>query len=232
MYLLDLYAVLPPNSAIILAVYEAAMNRYDYWVNEEIRMNLKHKILLVVMASLLGFAGLATAGKQGISFYAGLGATAIAPDSNVTSEFDPALGGNIFLGIEEDGWFLEYIGLATAKGGTNNAAIEYSVQGGFGSLGYRTLETKSGLYFLLSVGAATSDVTITQTALPDTTAAYSGNGVTVGIGMRLDKTERLELDYSMLRLSLDKNEVGASDFDAHMVTLRYIWGGNPYNPKF
>ena len=50
--------------------------------------------------------------------------------------------------------------------------------------------------------------------------------------MRLDKTERLELDYSMLRLSLDTNEVGASDFDAHMVTLRYIWGGNPYNPKF
>ena len=83
MYLLDLYAVLPPNSAIILAVYEAAMNRYDYWVNEEIRMNLKHKILLVVMASLLGFAGLATAGKQGISFYGGLGATAIAPQCRI-----------------------------------------------------------------------------------------------------------------------------------------------------
>jgi hypothetical protein len=193
-------------------------------------MNLKNKILLVVMAGLLGFAGMATAGKQGISFYGGLGLTAVQPNSINGFEYDPAAGGNAFLGIEEDGWFLEYVGLSTLETGTNDPAIEYSVQGGVGSLGYRTLETRSGLYFLLSVGVANLDATVITTGLPDVTGNFSGNAVSLGMGMRLDKTERIELDYSFMRLTED--EVPDSDFDAHMLTLRYIWGGNPYDPRF
>lgn len=193
-------------------------------------MNLKNKILLVIMAGLLGFAGLATAGKQGISFYGGLGLSAVQPNSINGFEYDPAAGGNAFLGLEEDGWFLEYVGLATAKTGTNDPDIEYAVQGGVGSLGYRTLETSSGLYFLLSVGKASFDVTETEVGLPDVTGNYSGNAVSLGMGMRLDKTERVELDYSFMRLTED--DVPDSDFDAHMLTLRYIWGGNPYDPRF
>jgi len=193
-------------------------------------MNLKNKILLVIMAGLLGFAGMATAGKQGISFYGGLGLSAVQPNSINGFEYDPAAGGNAFLGLEEDGWFLEYVGLATVQTGTNDPDIEYAVQGGVGALGYRTLETQSGFYFLLSVGKASFDVTVTATGLPDATGNFSGNAISLGMGMRLDKTERIELDYSFMRLTED--DVPDSDFDAHMLTLRYIWGGNPYDPRF
>lgn len=193
-------------------------------------MNLKNKILLGVMAGLLGFAGMATAGKQGISFYGGLGLSAVLPNSVNGFEYDPAAGGNAFLGLEEDGWFLEYVGLATTQTGTNDPATEYTVQGGVGSLGYRTLEAKSGLYFLLSLGTSSFDVTETVTGQPDVTGNFSGNAISLGMGMRMDKTERIELDYSFMRLTDDQASGG--DFDAHMLTLRYIWGGNPYDPRF
>jgi hypothetical protein len=200
-------------------------------------MTLKNKFQLVAMATLLSFAGTALAGKQGINFYGGLGLSAVSPNSVDGFEYDTAAGGNAFLGVEEDGWFLEYLGLATTKTGTKdpNALItdpetEYAVRGGVGLLGYRTLETKGGLYFLLSAGIASLDTTVYQTGQPNETGSFSGNVVSIGMGMRLDKTERIELDYSFMRLTED--EVPDVDFDAHMLTLRYIWGGNPYDPRF
>jgi hypothetical protein len=222
-----LYAVLLAKSAIILS---SVVGSHTESVNEEIRMTLKNKIQLVAMAALLCVAGTAVAGKQGISFYGGLGLSAVAPKAVNGFEYDPAAGGNITLGIEEDGWFVEYIGVATVKAGTNNPNIEYAAQGGVGFFGYRTLETKGGLYFLLGVGKASFEGTETQTGLPDDIMDYSGNAVSLGMGMRLDKTERIELDYSFMRLSED--DVPDSDFDAHMLTLRYIWGGNSYDPRF
>lgn len=182
------------------------------------------------MTGLLGFSGMATAGKQGISFYGGLGLSGAAPKSVNGFEYDPAAGGNAFIGIEEDGWFIEYVGLATLRTGTNNPDIEYTVQGGVGSLGYRTLETSGGLYFLLSAGVASFDETEIEVGLPDEIYKYSGNAVSLGMGIRLDKTERIELDYTYMRLTDD--DIPDNDFDAHMVTLRYIWGGNPYDPRF
>jgi len=194
-------------------------------------MNLKNKIQLVVMATLLGFAGVATAGKQGISFYGGLGLAAAAPSGVNGFTFDPAAAGNVFIAIEEDGWSLEYGGLATMETGTNDPDIEYSFSGSIVSLGYRTLETNSGLYFLLSVGKADVDVTEAETALPDFNFGVDGTAVTLGIGMRLDKTERMELNYSFLGMSPVDAGVG-NDFDVHMLSLRYIWGGTPYDPRF
>jgi hypothetical protein len=192
-------------------------------------MNLKNKIRLVVMASLFGFAGLAFAGKQGISFYGGLGLSALQPNKDAGVEYDPAFGGNAFLGIEEDGWSLEYLGLITVDTGTNFSNTEYAVSGGVASLGYRTLETRAGLYFLLSVGAANFDVT-TSTPASEVVSKLSGNTVTIGMGMRLDKTERMELDYSLARLESDS--AAGSSSNTHMFTLRYLWGGNPYDPRF
>lgn len=193
-------------------------------------MTLKNKIQLVVVLTALGFASIAAAGKQGISFYGGLGLTAISPNSVSGLEFDPAAGGNLFLGIEEDGWFLESVGIATLKAGTNVTNEEYVVTGSVNSLGYRTLETRSGLYFLLSAGVASMDVTYSQAGFADVIRKNSGNAVTLGIGLRMDRTERLELDYSLMRLSDDS--VANSSGNVHMVNIRYIWGGNPYDPRF
>ena len=192
-------------------------------------MNLKNNILLVVMACLLSFSGLAMAGKQGISFYGGLGLLAVQPNKVNTTEYDLGAGGGVFIGIEEDGWALEYHGFATLDAATNSPNTEYAVEGGAASLGYRTLETRSGIYFLLSVGKVDGDVTTSTTGLPDTLRTYSGNIGTIGLGMRMDKTERMELDYSLIRLTSDGV---AGSFNTHMLSLRYIWGGNVYDPRF
>ena len=191
-------------------------------------MNLKNNILLVVMACLLSFSGLAMAGKQGISFYGGLGLLAVQPNKVNTTEYDPGVGGGVFIGIEEDGWALEYHGFATLDAATNSPSLEYAIEGAAASLGYRTLETRSGIYFLLSVGKVDVDVTSSTTGLPDTKGTYTGNIGTIGLGMRMDKTERMELDYSLIRLS----NSAAGSFNTHMLSLRYIWGGNVYDPRF
>ena len=194
-------------------------------------MTLKNIFQLVAMAALLSVAGTALAGKQGISFYGGLGLSAVVPSEVDGFEYDPAAAGSVFLAIEEDGWALEYTGLATLKTGTNDPDTEYSLSGGVGSLGYRTLESRSGLYFLMSIGKGSFDVTYAETGFADVVTTADGNVVTLGMGMRLDKTERFELNYSYLKLTeTDGMETGS--LNTHMVTLRFIWGGNPYDPRF
>lgn len=198
-------------------------------------MNLKNTVKrtgqLVVMAALLGFAGAASAGKQGISFYGGLGLAAAVPAEVNGFEYDPAVAGNVFLAIEEDGWALEYNAMATLQTGTSDPDTEYSLSGGVGSLGYRTLESNSGLYYLISVGKGNFDVTYAETGLADVVPTADGNVFTLGIGMRLDKTERMELSYSFLGLS-ETDGTTSSSLDIHMFSLRYIWGGTPYDPRF
>jgi hypothetical protein len=193
-------------------------------------MNLKNKFQLVVMAALLGFAGAVSAGKQGLSFYGGLGLAAVVPSEVDGFEYDPTAAGSAFLGVEEDGWSFEYTGLSTMEAGTNVAGLEYSVSGRVLSLGYRTLEKSSGLYFLFSLGRSDFDVTYASNVSEDIYTA-DGNVYTVGMGMRLDRTERIELNYSFLALD-ETDGTNSSSIDVHMVSLRYLWGGSPYTPGF
>ncbi|MBI3188468.1 MAG: hypothetical protein HYZ31_11475 [Gammaproteobacteria bacterium] len=69
-------------------------------------MTLKNKFQLVAMAALLSVAGTALAGKQGISFYGGLGLSAVLPSEVDGFEYDPAAAGSAFVAIEEDGFSL------------------------------------------------------------------------------------------------------------------------------
>lgn len=190
-------------------------------------MKTTNKFQILAMAALMGCASVASAGKQGISFYAGLGLGAAAPQQDVTIEYDPAVTGSIFLGMEEDGWALEYTGLGSVETGTSVNGLDYSLAGGITSLGYRTLESRSGMYFLLSFGVAKIDVDYSDNSETDST---EGNVYTLGMGMRMGRTERLELNYSLYASS----GVDATDDDlddTHMLTLRYIWGGTPYEPR-
>lgn len=227
MYLIDFYAVLPSKGAIIL---NSILGGHREPVNEEIRMTLKNKFQLVAMATLLSFAGTALAGKQGISFYGGLALAGVASQQKTPQEFDPAPAGGAFIGIEEDGWSLEYYGIRTLKTGTSAANVEYTGTGNITSLGYRTLETRGGLYFLLSLGIGSMDVEYT----PATTINHTdGKVYTLGVGMRLDKTERLELNYSLYSSNPVDELAGDTSIDnVHLVSLRYIWGGTPYDPRF
>lgn len=194
-------------------------------------MTLKNKFQLVAMATLLSFAGTALAGKQGISFYGGVGLSAVQPDTVNGFKYDPAAAGSAFIAIEEDGWSLEYTGLATLQTGTGVSTTEYSASGGIGSLSYRTLENRGGLYYLLGVGKGTFDVTYAVTGLPDDVLTADGNVLTLGMGLRMDKTERLEVSYSYLKLT-ETDGLASGSLNTHMISIRYIWGGTPYDPRF
>jgi len=182
---------------------------------------------VLAMAALMGCASVALAGKQGISFYGGLGLGAAAPQKDAP-EYDTTVTGNIFLGMEEDGWHIEYNGLGSTETGTSVATTEYKLSGNIVSLGYRTLESRGGIYFLLNFGRATIDVDYSDAT---TTANTEGNVYTLGMGMRMDRTERLELNYS-LYASGGVEAIDPDLGDVHMVTLRYIWGGTPYEHQW
>lgn len=192
-------------------------------------MNLKNTIRLVVMTTLLVFAGVASAGKQGISFYGGVALSGVAPQQDVP-EYDPAVAGGLFIGIEEDGWSLEYHGLRTVETATSVANVDYTGSGSIASLGYRTLETSGGMYFLFGFGLTKLDMDFSDATATNHT---EGNAYTLGMGFRLDKTERVELSYSLYSSSaVDALAGDTSIDDVHIVSLRYIWGGTPYDPRF
>ena len=165
---------------------------------------------------MLAMTGSAQAANQGINFFYGLGLTAMSSDEKAVLEYDAAAGGEVIFGMEEDGWAFEYSGFRTAEAGTNNAAIDYSTKMTQFSLAYRTLE-KGKMYYKIKVGNMTADYDYSDTtALLETEGSFVG----VGLGLRTSRDARLELEYSIY---------SSDDIDtAHMVTLRYLFGGAPY----
>lgn len=182
-------------------------------------MKLKQTLLFTASSLLILASASSQAGRQGIDFYYGLGLGAAQP-----ADVDASATGEIILGIEEDGWAIEgiaYNGLDAATEATNT---DYSLSGTELGLAYRTIE-KSNRYYKIKFSRADIDYETINTATDtSTTAETSGKSYTVGIGFRMDREARLELDYTY------HNNDDFSD-PVHFVNLRYLWGGSPYQGR-
>ena len=178
-------------------------------------MNFIKKTAFLSFVLMLTMTAGAQAANQGISFFYGVGLTAMSSDEKVP-ELDAAGGGEIIVGIEEDGWAFEISGFKTAEAGTNNAALDYTATMSQISLAYRTIE-KGNKYYKIKAGNMTADFDFTGTAGE---AETDGSFVGLGMGIRTKKDARIELEYSLY---------SSDDIDnTHMITLRYLFGGAPY----
>lgn len=182
-------------------------------------MKLKQYLLITASTLMIVMSASSQAGRQGISYYYGLGLGAAAPaNSDVTAT------GEILLGIEEDGWAFEGIAYSSMDAGTDTTNIDYNISGAELGLAYRTIE-KNDRYYKIKFGRADLDLeTINTTANTSVTTATSGKSYTLGIGFRMDREERLELDYTY------HSNDDLSD-PVHFINLRYLWGGSPYQGR-
>ena len=181
-------------------------------VRGHIRMKLKYS-LLIIFSLLLQFSANSYAGRQGISFYYGLGMGGEqSKDLDVT-----ALGEAVF-GIEEDGWLLEATGFASTEAGTSDPDANYSIQGYHFGIGYRTIE-RNDSYFKFLISRTKMDFNFTDDPIDEKT---DGTSYSLGMGWRVDRGQRLEAIYTYYD----------EDFaPVHMITVRYLWGGTPYHGK-
>ncbi|RDH81476.1 MAG: hypothetical protein DIZ80_15460 [endosymbiont of Galathealinum brachiosum] len=175
-------------------------------------MKFKQNLLLIITTFFMLMSVESQAGRQGISFYYGLGLGAVAP-----TDFDVSATGDLMFGIEEDGWALELIGYGSVEAGSNNSAVDYSVSGNHIGLAYRTIE-KDGQWYKFKVSGTDMDFDLSNTT---TDTVTSGNSYTFGWGMRMNREARLEIDYSYYKSDDLADAV-------HMATVRYFWGGSEY----
>jgi hypothetical protein len=199
-------------------------------------MNVKNLIKsLLTIAALTTFSE-AQAGNQGVSLYYGasLGAMMVEEKTDLFDP-DPAATGTVFIGLEEDGWALEYQGLRTAETATYYSDVDYEVAGSIVSLGYRTIE-KNRQYYKLTFGKADTDVDVNLRGATAVfynanalSASLDGNVYTLGWGMRLRSGERVELDYSYYdpRADADASDEIQNLSKVHILSLRYMFGGSP-----
>lgn len=179
-------------------------------------MSLKNKFQPVIFSILMVVSSLAFAGKEGVSMYYGLG---LGAASVTDSGLDPAAAAELILGIEEDGWAVEYTVFRSAETGTDISTIDYTVSGTQTVLAYRTVES-GGMYYKIKYGNADADIDFSDTTA---TVVTDGNVYGLGMGMRMGRDERLELEYNLYS-SDDMNDV-------HMLVLRYMFGGSTGNGK-
>ncbi len=182
-------------------------------------MKLKQTLLFTASSLLILASASSQAARQGIDFYYGLGIGAAAP-----ADVDASATGEIILGIEEDGWAIEGIAYNGLEAGTGVTNIDYSLSGTELGLAYRTIE-KNNRYYKIKYSRADMDFeTINTTTNASTTTESSGNSYTVGIGFRMDRETRLEVDYSY-------HNIDALSDPVHFISLRYLWGGSPYQGR-
>ncbi len=152
------------------------------------------------------------AGRQGISFYYGLGLGVVAPANS-----DIGGTGSIMFGVEEDGWALELVGYGSVEAGTDDSTVDYSISGNHIGLAYRTIENNGSWYkFKISGTDMNFDLSNTSTDLET-----NGNSYTIGWGMRTNREARLEVDYTYY----DSDDLTDP---VHMATIHYFWGGSKY----
>jgi len=178
-------------------------------------MKFKQNTLLIITTFLVFMSANSQAGRQGISFYYGLGLGVVAPaDSDIGGT------GNIMFGIEEDGWALEAIGYGSIEAGTDNPAIDYSVSGSHIGLAYRTIE-ENGTWYKFKASGTDMNFDLSSTAVETET---SGISYTIGWGIRMNREARLEIDYTYY----DSDDLTDP---VHMATFRYFWGGSDYQGR-
>ncbi len=189
-------------------------------------MKLKQSLLLIITTFLILMSANSQAGRQGISFYYGLGMGIVAPgdvSASVTG-LDPTINGNIILGFEEDGWALEATAFNALETGTDVSSVDYSSSGSSIGLAYRTIE-KKGSYYKIKVSSSKMNFDLSNNSA---TINSSGMSYAFGLGWRMDRDARLELDYNFYKSS-DTTTLKDS---VHTITARYFWGGAPYNGEF
>ena len=183
-----------------------------YW------MKLKHSLLITASTLLVLLSASSHAGRTGVNSYYGIGlGAAVLPDA------DAAPTGEIVLGITEDGWALEAIGFASTEVGTDISTVDTSVSGKDIGLSYRSVE-KNNRYYKLKVSKTDLDIetkTTSGTATATSTTATEGNSYTIGMGFRMDRETRLEVDY------VYHNNDDLTD-PVHFLMFKYLWGGAPY----
>jgi len=178
-------------------------------------MKFKQNSLLIITTFLVFMSANSQAGRQGISFYYGLGLGIVAPaDSDIGGT------GDIMFGVEEDGWALEAIGYGSIEAGTDNPAVDYSVSGTHIGLAYRTIE-ENGSWYKFKVSGSEMNFDLTNSAVESET---TGTSFTIGWGLRMNREARLEIDYTYY----DSDDLVDP---VHMATFRYFWGGSDYQGK-
>ncbi len=174
------------------------------------------QFLLYTSACLLIlFSTSSQAIERAIGFYYGLGAGAIVPGATQqTNDNDPAISGELVLGIEENGWSIEAAGFSSLEAGTDTTSIDYSVQGYNLSLGYRTIK-RNGSYYLFKIARTEMDFDFSSVF---SAAGTSGTSYSIGIGRQMDLDENLEAIYSYY----DSDDLPDP---VHMLSIRYLWEG-------
>ncbi len=198
-------------------------------------MKLKQSLPILFSLFIMLLSANSYAGRQGVNGYYGVGLGAAS-----TKNADVAGTGAVIVGIEEDGWALEAIGFASVEAGTDNSNLDYSINGVDIGLGYRTIE-KNNMYYFLKFSKTdidvkyklTNDITSTTTT---STNGTDGNSFTVGMGFRMARDARLEVNYTYYSSDSEYGEsAGSLEGDkilpdpVHMISVQYLWGGAPYH---
>ena len=185
-------------------------------------MNVNKRFLKTILAAAaLLIVGSVHAGSGGVFYYYGLGGGGVMIDE-ATGYYglDAAPTLSAFMGVEEDGWALEYQGLRTTEAGTDVTGTDWKASGSITSLSYRTME-ENGKYYKIAAGKADIDIDLI-TNVVTSSGNVEGNVYTLGWGMRLRQNSRLEVDYSYY--DPDSNDAPFINV-VHMLSLRYMWGG-------
>jgi len=188
-------------------------------------MKLKHSLLLTASTLFIFLSANSHAGREGVNAYYGLGLGAAAPQSidilgYFDLDFDPTANMEIILGIEEDGWALEAIASRSIDAGTNLSVLDYNLQTLDLGIGYRTIE-KNNRYYKFKYSKTDVDIQLDASGTT-ATAETEGNSLSFGMGFRMDREERMEVDITY-------HDNDATKEPIYFVNLRYIWGGAPYH---
>lgn len=177
-------------------------------------MKLKKNLLAITTIFMLAISANSQAGRQGVNVYYGLGAGALA-----IKDYDIAPTGHIMLGLEEDGWGFEGFLFGSLDAGTDITDVDFSTRGTDVGLAYRSVE-KGNHYYLIKYSKTNVDVTYSGGGFSGTFET-SGNSISLGMGFRVSRENRIEATYSF-----HDND----DFNdpIHIINFTYMWGGAPY----
>lgn len=182
-------------------------------------MKLKQSLLILVSISMVLLSSYSFAGRQGINLIYGIGLGAVSPPDS-----DVAAAGSVFFGFIEDGWSLEGTAIKSMEAGTDFPQLDYSIKATDIGIAYRTIESNNS-YYKFKISETDVDITSIDTVSnSDLTTETSGRTYTLGMGWRVSRENRLEVDYSYH---------SSSDFTdpIHLINVTYLWGGAPYLGK-
>jgi len=186
-------------------------------------MKLKQNLLIIITTFLIFMSASSQAGRQGVSFYYGLGQTTGLADN---TDFDLSIMGDVMFGIEEDGWALEASAFGGLDSTSGDGVQDYSASGTNFSLVYRTSGSSSWFKYKISITEMDLKYSVSPTNKTD------GLTYTIGWGFRTSRTARLEIDYNYYSIGNQDLQPTNLEIDAmHMIRFSYFWGGSKYQGR-